>query len=95
MAEVLSEAPFVEEPPPAPGWPLLSRFSFLRIIFVTRLAPCLSGAGLIPSLPMAGKRRLRWRDSAGRAAEDNVRQAAFAFLMALQVRQMESPFLYM
>ena len=38
-----------------------------------------------------GGRRLLWRESEGRATEDKVRQAAFAFLMASQVRQMDSP----
>jgi hypothetical protein len=50
--------------------------------------------GLIPSAPWRG-RPLLWREGQGRAAGDMARQAAFAFFMALQVRQMESPFLYM
>jgi hypothetical protein len=46
--------------------------------------------GLIPFGLYGG-----WKDKKGGAGEDQVRQAAFAFFMALQVRQMESPFLYM
>lgn len=51
--------------------------------------------GADPIALHGGGRRNLWRESKVRATGDMVRQAAFAFLMALQVRQTESPFLYM